>query len=136
MGIGQGGAAGKDHGALRAAADFVIRSETALEEEQVGIDLAVAGQREKTDFKAGLQCHRQETQRGFLPGTVAVEKAFHLSVIASHQHELAFGDRGTLGCDGGFEPDGPAAEGIELALDHDERFALPDGGAGAVEVKE
>src|SRR5690606_36548122 len=73
---------------------------------------------------------------GFLAGTVAVEEAFDLAVVAAQELQLAFGDGGALGGDGGLEADVPAAEGVELAFDEDKGMAFGGVLAGVVEVKE
>ena len=71
-----------------------------------------------------------------MAGAVAVKEALELRLVASHQHQLALGDGGALGGDRGLQADGPAAEGVELALDHDEGLAFADVAAGAVQIEE
>src|SRR5690606_19054987 len=135
-GVGQEAGAGELHGGAGVGAEAVVGGEAVFAEEEVGVDLGVTGAAEETDLEAGLQREGEEAQGGFLAGTVAVEEAFDLAVVAAQELQLAFGDGGALGGDGGLEADGPAAEGVELAFDEDKGMAFGGVLAGVVEVKE
>ncbi len=124
------------HAAEGAGLEVVVGGEAFFEEEQVGVEFAGADEGEETHLDAGLEREGEQAQGGFLAGAVAVEKALELGVVAAQQDELSLGDGRALRRDGGLETDGPAAQGVELALDQDEGLALAGVGAGAVEVKE
>lgn len=141
LGAGGGGGreeglAGEGHSGAGVAAHLGVTGEALFEKEKIGIELTVAGGGEKADFEAGFEGEGKETEGGFLAGGVAVEEALDLGVVAAEKGELAVGDGGALGGDGGFEADTPSAEGVELAFDKDKGVVGSGDGAGAVEVKE
>lgn len=57
-------------------------------------------------------------------------------MVAAEQVELLLGDGGALRGDGSLDADGPGAQGVELAFDHDEGLAVFRVLAGAVEIEE
>ena len=105
------------------APELLVGGQAALEEEQVGVDLRGAGQPEEAHFDARLEGHGKEPQGGLLAGRVAVEEALDLRMVAAQERQLALRDGGALGGDRGLEAHLPAAQGVELALDQDERVA-------------
>ncbi len=101
------------------------------------VRVGLLGHEEEAKLQPGLEGEGEDAQGGFPACAVAIEQAFDgRRFIAPQQGELIFGDGSALGGHGGMEPDSPAADGVELSLDHEEGVALFEVGAGVIESEE